>query len=254
VTQGAPKGSQPEEVIFPAHPRKGRSSSRALRYRTGAPLANAELRELDRVYKTRWPSNENAIKALVAVGFDRNLDRGLTLTTSRGTDGRLARLEGRQQELHDKVEAFRPTTVTQAIREARPLVRRTRALEKERAEIAAIPMDRGARMATGGELFCKNLTLLMYNVLALLLMRSPLEEVRAMTPWRVQELVMSRAFLASIGKQSTTLWIDPVPSPSEGILQQELVRLLNEQSPSLRGRALHLRIRDPSAETRPLRV
>jgi hypothetical protein len=253
VTQGAPKGSRPEEVIFPAHPRKGRASSRALRYRTGAPLANAELRELDRVYKTRWPSNENAIKALVAVGFGRNLDRGLTLTTSRGTDGRLARLESRQQELHDKVDAFKPTTVAQAIREARPLIRQTRALEKERAEIAAIPMDRGARMATRGELFCKNLTLLMYNVLALLLMRSPLEKVRAMTPWRVQELVMSRAFLASIGKQSTTLWIDPVPAPSEGILQQELVRLLNEQSLSLRGRALHLRIRDPSAETRPLR-
>lgn len=253
VAKGSPKGSLPEEVIFPAHPRKGRASSRALRYRTGAPLAKAELRQLDRVYKTRWPSNENAIKALVAVGFDRNLDRGLTPTTSRGTDGRLARVQVREQALHDKIDAFHPTTVPLAIREARPLFRQQRALAKERAAIAAIPMDKGARMATGAELFCKNLVLLMYNVLALLLMDSPLEEARAITPWRVQELLLARAFLACMDKQGTTLWIEPLPTPSERVLQEELVRLVNERALSSRGRALHLRIRDPLAETRPLR-
>jgi hypothetical protein len=253
VAKGSPKGSQPEEVIFPAKPRKGRASTRALRYLTGAPLRKGELRRLDRVYKSRWPSNENPIKALVAVGFDRNLDRGLTPTTSRGTDGRLARLEAREQVLHDKIEAFKPTTVPQAIRGARPLLRQKEACAKERAEIAALPKDKGSRMPTGAELFCKNLMLLMYNVLALLLARSPLPEVRTMTPWRVQELLFARSFLACLSKQETVLWIDPVPSPQERVLQDELLRLLNEQSLSLRGRRLHLQIRDSPTKNRPLR-
>jgi hypothetical protein len=253
VTKGSPKGSAPEEVIFPAHPRKGRASKRALRYRTGARLPKAELRRLDRIYKTRWPSNENPIKALVAVGFDRNLERGLTPTTSRGTDGRLARLEAREQVLHDKIETFKPTTLPQAIRQARPLWRQKQACTKEHAKIAALPKDKGARMSTGAELLCKNLMLLMYNVLALLLRRSPLAEVRSMTLWRVHELLLGRSLLACLDAQGTTLWIDRVPVPAEHALQEELVRLLNERSLSLRGRALHLRIRDPLEKTRPLR-
>ncbi len=254
VAKDSPNGSQPEVVIFPAHPRKGRVSTRALRYRTGTPLPKAELRELDRVYKSRWPSNENVIKALVAVGFDRNLDRGLTPITSRGTDGRLARLEAKEHVLHDKIEAFKPTTVAQAIRGARPLLRQKQACSKERTEIAAIPTDKGARMSTGAELLCKNLMLLMYNVLALLLMRSPLAEVRAMTPWRVQELLFARSFLGYQTNQNTTLWIDPVPAASERVLQVELVRLLNERSLSVGGQYLRLRISDTLAKTSPLRL
>ena len=110
---GAERGATPEEVIFPAHPDKGRASTKALRYRTGAPLSDDDLRDLDHVYKTRWPCNENPIKALIAVGFDRNLDRGLTPTTSRGTDGRQARLEQREQALRDEVAVCQPTTSAQ---------------------------------------------------------------------------------------------------------------------------------------------
>jgi hypothetical protein len=83
VARGKPPGSSPEVVVYPAHPERGRRATKALRYRCGTPLSKPELRTLDQVYKTRWPSNENAIKALVAVGFGRNLDRGLTQTTSR---------------------------------------------------------------------------------------------------------------------------------------------------------------------------
>lgn len=252
--KGGPKGSTPEEIIFPARPRKGRASTRALRYRTAARLTKAELRELDRVYKTRWPSNENTIKALVTVGFDRNLDRGLTPTTSRGTDGRLARLEVREQVLQKKIEAFAPTTVPQSIRTARPLLRQKKAYAKERAEIAAIPKNKGARMPTGAELLCKNLMLLMYNVLALLLMQSPLPEVRTMTPARVQELLLGRGLLACLDKHGMTLWVDPVPTPSDHVLQEELVRLLNDRSLSLQGRPLRVRIHDPPAKMRPLRL
>ncbi len=254
VVKGSPKGSSPEEVIFPAHPRKGRSSTRALRYRTAARLTDAELRKLDRVYKTPWPSNENPIKARIAVGFDRNLDRNLTPTTSRGTDGRLARLEAREQVLREKIEAFKPTTVPQAIRNARPLLRHKAAHAKERAAIAALPRDKGARMPTGAELFCKNLMVLMYNVLELLLTQSPLAEVRTMTPWRVQELLLGRSFLACLDSQGTTLWIDPVTTPSDHFLQEEFVRLLNQRFPSLQGRAFRMRIHDPPVGMRPLRL
>ena len=136
------------------------------------------MRELDRIYKTRWPCNENAIKALVAVGFDKNLDRGLTLTSSRGTDGRLARLQVREQVLHDKIEAFAPTTVPQAIRDAGHFFRDKTRCAEQRAELAAIPKYKGARMPTGAEWLCKNLMLLLYNALALLLMRSHIGRTR----------------------------------------------------------------------------
>ena len=111
VARGSPEGSSPEVVIYPAHPEKGRRATKALRYRCGGPLSKPELRTLNQVYKTRWPCNENTIKALVAVGFDRNLDRGLTPTTSRGTDGREARLQVRERALGDKIAAFHPTTI-----------------------------------------------------------------------------------------------------------------------------------------------
>lgn len=253
VRRGCPKGATPEEVIFPAHPSKGRASTKALRYRTGAPLLKADLRQLDRVYKTRWPRNENPIKALVAVGFDRNLDRGLTLTSSRGKDGRLARLQMRERALRDKIAAFSPPTIPLLIRGARRLLREKGACAQQRAAIAAIPNDKGARMATGAELFCKNLMLLAYNFLALLLMRSPIDEVRTLTPARLHELLLGRSLLWTQQDQGTTLWIEPLPSSPERSLQDELVRLLNEKSLSLRGRRLHLRIRDPTDRAHQLR-
>ena len=244
----------PEEVIFPAHPDKGRTSIKALRYRTGAPLSKDELRDLDHVYKTRWPCNENPIKALVAVGFDRNLDRGMTLTTSRGTDGRQARLEQRKQALRDEVAACQPTTSAQLTKALVRFGKKKRACDDERAAIDAVPQDKGARTPTGAELLVKNLMLLMYNALALLLMRSPLEQVQAMSMHRVYELLLGRTMLVCLEAQRTTLWIDPVPNTSERPLQEELVRLFNEQSLSLRGLRLHLRLHDPPGERRPLRV
>lgn len=244
----------PEEVIFPAHPEKGRASTKALRYRTGAPLTEDELRQLDQVYKTRWPSNENPIKALIAVGFDRNLDRGLTTTTSRGTDGERARLETREQALLEKVAACKPPTAAKAQQALRGFYREKLACDRKRAAIDAIPQTKGARMSTGTEWLCKNLMLLMCNALAVMLMRSPLKEVQAMSLLRVHELLLGRSMLASLDAQGAALWIDPVPTSSEYVLQGELVRLFNEQALSLRGRRLCLRLHDPPGERRPLRV
>jgi hypothetical protein len=254
VARGKPKGSTPEEVVFPAHPDKGRTSTKALRYRTGRPLSKTVLRKLDRVYKSRWPCNENPIKALVAVGFDRNLDRGLTKTTSRGTDGELARLEAREQTLVAEVETFAPTTLPQMKQGIRRFYHKKSRCDNQRARIAQTPQDKGARMPTGAEGLCKNLMLLMYNALAVLLMKSPLMEVQAMSLLRVHELLLGRSLLTCLDHQGTTLWIDPVPSTSERLLQQELVRLFNEQALTLRGRRLFLRLRDPTSKTPPLRV
>ena len=252
--RGKPKGSTPEEVIFPAHPDKGVTSTKALRYRTGRPLSKARLRQLDRFYKTRWPSNENTIKVLVSVGFDRNLDRGLTKTTSRGTDGELARLEAREQALVAEMEAFVPTTLPQAMQGIGRLYRKKRKCEDQRARIAEAPQDKGVRMPTGAEWLCKNLMLLMYNALALVLMQSPLKEVQTMSLPRVHELLLGRSLLACLDHKGTTLWIDPVPSTSERLLQQEIVRLCNARALALRGRPLFLRLRDPAAEIPQLRV
>jgi hypothetical protein len=255
VRRGCPKGATAEEVIFPARPSKGRASTKALRYRTGVPLPKDDLRQLDRVYKSRWPCNENPIKALVAVGFDRNLDRGLTLTSSRGTDGRLARVQKREQVLRDKIAAFSPPTIPKLIRGARRLLHEKVACAQQRAFIAAIPNEKGARMDTGAELFCKNLMLLAYNFLALLLTRSPIDEVRTMTPARVHELLLGCNLLSTEDPSThrTTLWVEPLPSPSERSLQEELVRLFNGKSLSVRGRHLSLRIGAPDDQAHQLR-
>jgi hypothetical protein len=245
VARGSPPGSSPEVVVFPAHPERGRRATKALRYRCGVPLSKPELGALDQLYKTRWPCNENAIKALVAVGFDRNLDRGLALTTSRGTDGRSARLQARQCALDGKIAAFHPTTIHQAIRQARPLLRQQQRCAAARAEIEAIPQDRGARMNQGAELLCKNLMLLVYNRLMLLVAQSPSDDVRRMTPARIHELLLGRRTLACPEERATTLWVDPLPSPTERALQEELLRLLDGQALRLHGRELRLRLRDP---------
>lgn len=252
VARGSPPGSSPELVVYPAHPDKGRRATKALRYCCGAPLSKPELRALDRVYKTRWPCNENAIKALVAVGFDRNLDRGLTLTTSRGTDGRTARLQARQRALDEKIAASHPTTIPRATRQACSLLRQQQRCAAKRAEIEAIPQDRGARMNPGAELLCKNLMLLVYNRLALLLAQSPSDDVRTMTPARAHELLLGRGMLACPENRTTTLWVDPLPSPTERPLQEELVRLLNEQALRLHGRDLRLRLRSSTEPGRQI--
>jgi hypothetical protein len=65
-------------VVFPADPSAGIEDGRALRCRTAAALSDAEICNLDTVYKMCWPANENPIKALEAVGFDRNLNPAST--------------------------------------------------------------------------------------------------------------------------------------------------------------------------------
>lgn len=249
MAKGSPKGATPEEVIFPAHPDKGRASRKALRYRTGTRLSSVEHREMDRVYKGRWPHNENAIKALVAMGFRRNVDRELTQTTSRGTDGRTARLEARENALRGKINALEPTTIPRLVQQGVRLLREKKAHARERAAIAAIPVTKGARMGTGAELFCKNLMLLTYNRLTSLLAQSPIEAVQKMTPARLVELLLGRRTQNLTTAEATILWVEPVLDATERALQEELARLMNEQALKLRRRPIHVRIGDPGEQT-----
>ena len=100
-------------------------------------------------------------------------------------------------------------------------------------------------MNHGAELLCKNLMLLVYNRLMLLLAQSPSDDVRRMTPARVHELLLGRGMLACPEDRGATLWVDPLPCSTERALQKELVRLLDGQALRLHGRELRLRLRGP---------
>jgi len=95
--------------------------------------------------------------------------------------------------------------------------------------------SRQGRDRESGSRPSRRLPLPEYNALTLLLWRSPLPEVQAMTVLRVHALLLGRGILVCLNKRGWTLWIDPVPVTSERPLQEELVRLFNEQSLAIRG-------------------
>jgi hypothetical protein len=242
----------PTVVIFPARPAQGPSSGRALRYRTAATLTDAQLRTLDEVYKARWPSNENPIKALIAVGFDRNLDRTLDATTSRGHDGKRAKLRAKvaRAECAEAAaeQVFRqeltPTATTRFLSAARS---RGKALATLAAHDAR-PATKGARAARGAEPLCKLLTLMLFNALAWLLAKSALDAVRVLTPARVRALLLGCAATACIAPGTITLWIEATPSSKDRPLQVELLRLVNAERLRTPHGILGIRLRDPPPE------
>lgn len=239
----------PQVVIFPARPERGLEYGRAVEYRAATTFSPEELCTLDTVYKSRWPTNENPIKFLIAVGFDRNLDRTLDPTTSRGHDGESATLRAKLAAREARVEERR------AQRDAHP-TRRTRdaydasvrAQKKAQARLAAHARRaelRGARSARGAEPLCKVLMLIVYNALVMWLATSVLEAVRVMTPERVRALLLGCAAWASFGPNTVTLWIESTPSTQDQPLQDELIRLVNAaRLRTPRGR-LQIRTRDP---------
>ena len=235
----------PRVVIFPARPAAGAACKKAIRYRTNAELTAAEIATMDTVYKARWPEMENGIKALVAVGFGANRERSLALTTSRGTDGKRARLAQRARELTTEIEALRREPPKAPVRrKLATRAKRQRAIQRQMAVSAAAPLTKGARESTRGELLSKYLTALLYNALALLLCRSPLEAVRAMTPALVRELLLGQPAFAVLTTETLTLWIEVTPDARARPLQRELVKLFEAaQLARVGGRVLRLRLR-----------
>jgi hypothetical protein len=242
------------EIVFPAQPDKGLVATRALRYRSAVLLPQKDLAALDVLYKTRWPSNENAIKALTAVGFGTNLDRTLVPTTSRGTDGALARLQARIVLLEQELKSLQNEPGRSAENKRKTRARKLTKLQNEQAAKRAEPENRGARAPTGAELLCKNLMLWMFNALALLLADSAIEAIRKMTPGRVRSLLLGRSMLACFETHHVTLWIDPVHDPAERRLQEELMRLFEARRLMLHGLPIRLRLQPRLGKTQRRRV
>ncbi len=249
--EGAPI---PYEIIFPAHPDKGQDSIRALRYRSAHRLPETDLATMDRLYKSRWPSNENAIKSLSAVGFGINRDRNLERTTSRGVDGQLLRLEQRAGQVRAELQALQEDPTRSAAQKRVRRERKLQTLEGQRAQLQQRGCTKGARVPTGTELLCKNLMFLMYNALVLLLAKSPLQTVRTLTPLRVRALLLGRSVWSCLEAEHITLWIDPVPNPAERRLQEELLRLFEAQRLTLGERSLRLRLQPLPQKLRQRRV
>lgn len=251
-----PRGAAcaPRVLVFPAHPEAGSEDGRALRYRLAADLADAEVCIVNEVYKARWPSNENPIKALVAVGFDRNLDRTLDATSSRGHDGKVRRAHDDLAALDAKIAELMPRPFREFGRE---YVKLTKRREAKAAKLAALEADgatKGARSDRGGEHLCKLLALLLFNALTLLLWRSPLTAVRVLTPALVRDLLLSRSAMVTHDGDVLRLAVTALPDPTDRAYQEELVRLVNTARLRTGGKRLALRLRDPPAICQELRL
>lgn len=245
---------EPRTIVFPAQPQQGTECGRAVRYRTAAALSDEQIETLDEQYKRRWPNNESAIKDLLAVGFGRNLDRTLELTTSRGHDGKVMRLE-------KAIEGHRRTQDELAASDEKKAHRQAAAEEKKRQEkekklraVQNAPEQMGARADVGAEHLCKVLKLLLWNAVAMLLWRSPMSSVQTMTIGRACALLLEQKALAVMTAGRLVLWVEATPVAAEQEEQREVARLVNEAGLRVRGVELGVRIRDPAGEQELLRV
>ena len=227
------------EIIFPAHPEKGVACSKALRYKTSAILDDGQLTTLDQVYKTRWPNNENGIKDLVAVGFDRNLDRTLVLSTSRGTDGKRTRLADKRAQLEAEIRQLEETAASSRATRAKIATRRKklRRIEKEQIVLAA-PPNKAARAPSGAELLVKVLTMIVFNALRLMLAKSAHEAVRSMSIATLRGLLLSRSVFTVIDGLTLRLYVAPIRDVRERELQQHLLDVANAAQLSIDDRLL----------------
>lgn len=240
----APIALAPTIIVFPAHPEKGLACTKAVKYLTAAKFTAVQQQAMDQEYKSRWPAMENQIKHALAVGFGVNRDRTVELTTSRGTDGKLADIDRKEAKLTEEIKELGPPTTKAQQRRVRTRRKKLGKLRMRRAAIKRQPLTKHARVPTGGELVCKNLLMLILNALALVLATSPLEEVRTMTPAMLRELLLGRSAWACVERTGTmTLWVDPVVDARQRRLQDELVRVFNQRRLETRGHPLRLRVR-----------
>ena len=124
-------------------------------------------------------------------------------------------------------------------------VRRQEALRDQVEALQAEPLTKKVRPATGLELLCKYLQLLLFNALALLLARSTLAAVRMLTPAKVRELLWGRYAVVDVVLGKTTLWVDPVVEARQRRMQEELLRLFNDAHLRLHGAKIQLRLAQP---------
>ena len=246
AADASPHGLVPTHIIFPAHPEKGRGCPKALQYRTAAELTQAELLNMDQLYKQRWPSMENQIKAAISSGFGANLDRKQVLTTSRGEDGKLASLQAREAALNLEIAKLPPPTTKAAKRRLDSRRRKLRSVRGRRVALQRKPLTKHARVLTNAEPLCKNLMVLVLNALALVLGTSAIPAIQKMGPHLLRELLLGRNALACIGANDVTLHVEPVHDARQRELQVQVLELFTRQNLQLHGRALKLRVQNGS--------
>jgi len=237
----------PWEAVVPADA-EDPDERRGIPFRSAVRFEGAELLELNATYKSRWPSMENELKSLQALGFGRNRSRALELTTSRGVDGELARLREREaSEVAEVVE------VGAAVADGRSYARLISAavqVKKTRARqerVAREAVAKHARVEDGAERLGKWLHLLVHNALSLALASSADAEVRSMTPATVFDLLLGHAALTCITDGQMTMWVDALAGAADRRRQLALAEALNQSELRCRGAKVVVRVRETTS-------
>ncbi|MDP3218135.1 MAG: hypothetical protein Q8S73_28780 [Deltaproteobacteria bacterium] len=230
-------------MIVPAQP-DDPDATRGIRFRSAVAFTEAELLSLNALYKSRWPSMENELKALQSQGFGRNRTRRLELVVSRGTDGEVARLRAREERWRGKVreleaEPLSGKAVGRLIAAAGKV---EQARARQAAVVAAAPLKH-ARVEGGAERLGK--WLLVHNAMARALATSPDEDVRVMAPTTVGELLLGQSALTVVETERLTMWVDALDAAEDRRRQAALVEVFNSLGLRCRGSAgvIHLRQR-----------
>jgi hypothetical protein len=238
----------PWEVVVPAHP-DAPDATRGFRFRSAVLFSNADLLALNRVYKSRWPSMENGIKALQSQGFGRNRTRRLKLVVSRGTDGKTAKSRERVEKL--KVKEVELRQLPASCKTSKRLAAAEEAVRKEEAKQLALVEDatlKHARVEGGTERLGKWLHLLVHNAMALALATSSTEEVRVMDPTTVSALLLSHSALTCITDGRLTMWVNALDDADDRRRQAALVEVINKLELQCRGRVVVIHLRERPEE------
>lgn len=245
---GGDAADGPWEVIVPAQP-DDPDATRGIRFRSSVAFTEAELLSLNALYKSRWPSMENELKALQSQGFGRNRTRRLELVVSRGTDGEVTRLREREARWRGKVreleaEPLSGKAVGRLIAAAGKV---EQARAKQTAVLEAAPLEH-ARVEGGAERLGKWLHLLVHNAMALALATSPDEEVRVMAPTTVGELLLGQSALTVVETERLTMWADALDVAEDRRRQAALVEVFNNLGLRCRGSAVLIHLHQRPAE------
>lgn len=234
----------PWVVTVPADP-SDPDETRGIRFRSAVEFSESDLLGLNVLYKSRWPSMENEIKAVLSLGFGRNRTRRLELTVSRGTDGKLERLREKEETLVAKVRELGELPVSGETFER--LVKAGEAVQKVRAQQVAVEAAaprKYARVEGGAERRGKWLHLLVHNAMALALATSTDAEVPSMEPTTVFELLLGRSAITRVEVGRLTMWVDALDAANDRRRQAALVEVFNKLGLRCRGCTVVIHLRE----------
>jgi hypothetical protein len=241
---GGDEEDGPWVIVVPANPDDA-GATRGIRFRSAVMFSEAELLELNAIYKSRWPWMENELKSGQALGFGRNRTRRLELTVSRGTEGKLSRLREREAAAMAKVRELGELPASaKTLKRLAAAKRKVRKLGAELARVEAKAPQKHARVEGGAERLGKWLHLLELNALALALASSPDAEVRAMAPTTVFELLLGLPALTCVEAGRLTMWIDALDAAADRRRQAALVEVFNKLRLRCRGAVVAIRVRE----------